>query len=562
MRSRVIPGLGACLLTWLLVAGSRVGAEGADDQLLRNNRLPTDGPGLVEFFRQRAAGAGDVDRLKALIRQLGDDDFYVREDAARRLVSLGGRCKLSLRDAVNDPDVEVRVRARECLRQIDHGEGSAVMVAAVRVLARQHPEGAAAALLDYLPAAEDEAVAEQIRDALAQLAAGEPKTTTATSSPTTSVLEAALKDPSAVKRASAAVALLRANPHRQQQAARRLLTDPDVAVRAQVALALAVGGDRDAVPALIDLLAAPPAPETRLVPEVLYRLAGDKAPPAPAESAPADVLRKYREDWKTWWKNEGEKVDAARLGEVVKTAGHTLVLLLDDGKAIYLDAANRPLWELDKLQFPLDAQMLSGDRILLAEHQGNRVTERNRQNQVLWEKKVEGPIAAQRLPNGNTFIATRQHLLEIDAKGAEVFRHERPNGEMIMKAQKLPNGDYACVTQLGATRYVRLNAQGREVKSFVVTLNYSGGRIHVLPNGNVVVPESNNNRVVEHDGNTGRIVWQAAFDQPVAALRLPTGHTLVTSMNPARGAAELDRAGRDVWQFKADTRVTRAFRHE
>jgi hypothetical protein len=430
----------------------------------------------------------------------------------------------------------------------------------VRVLARQHPEGAAGALLDYLPAAEDEAVAEQIRDALAQLAAGEPKAVTATSSPSMALLEAALKDPSAVKRAAAAVALFRTNPQGQQAAVRKLLHDPDAAVRARVALALAAGRDKEAVPVLIDLLEQYPTPETRAIPEMLYRLAGDKAPAAPANTSEA-VLRKYREDWKAWWKDEGDKVDAARLGEVVKSAPHTLVLLLDAGKAIYLDGANRTAWELDNLQFPLDAQLLPGDRVLVTEHQGNRVTERNRQNQVLWEKKIEGPIAAQRLPNGNTFIATRQQLLEFDAKGEQVFHYARPNGEQIMKAQKLPNGDYACVTQLGATRYVRLDAKGKELKSFGINLKYSGGRIHVLPNGNVLVPESDLNRVVEYDPN-GRPVWHAEFDQPIAALRLPGGNTLVTSYDPARGAAELDRAGRAVWQFKADTRVTRAFRHE
>jgi hypothetical protein len=554
MRFRYYPGLGVWLLACLLGITSRVAAEGADEQLLRNHKLPTDGPGLVEFFRQRAAGAGDVDRLKSLIRQLGDDNFYIREDAARRLVALGGRCKLPLREAItNDPDVEVRVRARECLRQIDHGEGTAVIAAAVRVLARQRLEGTAGALLDYLPAAEDEMVAEQIRDALTQLTTGEARTA--------SLLEAALKDSSGIKRAAAAVALLRSNTPGAEPAARKLLVDPEAAVRARVALALAARGEREAVPVLIDLLEQPPSPETRLITEVLHRLAGDKAPSAPKES-PGDALRKYHEDWKTWWKNEGGKLETARLQEAAKTAGQTLVLLLDEGRAIYLDAFNRPLWELDKLQFPLDAQLLPNGRVLIAEHKANRVTERNRQNQIVWEKQVDEPIVAQRLPNGNTFIATRQQLLEVDAKGAEVFHHLRPNGEQIMKAQKLPNGDYACVTQLGAIRYVRLDAKGKELKSFPVTLNYSGGRIHVLPNGNVLVPESYNNRVVEHDANTGRIVWQAMCEQPVAALRLPSGNTLVTSMEASRGAVELDRAGRDVWQFKADTRVTRAFRPE
>jgi hypothetical protein len=48
-------------------------------------------------------------------------------------------------------------------------------------------------------------------------------------------------------------------------------------------------------------------------------------------------------------------------------------------------------------------------------------------------------------------------------------------------------------------------------------------------------------------------------EEPVAAVRLPNGNTLVTSMTQNR-AVELDRAGKEVWQYKGETRVTRAFR--
>jgi hypothetical protein len=49
-------------------------------------------------------------------------------------------------------------------------------------------------------------------------------------------------------------------------------------------------------------------------------------------------------------------------------------------------------------------------------------------------------------------------------------------------------------------------------------------------------------------------------EKPIAATRLPNGNTMITSMNPRVGALEVDRAGHIVWQFTADTRVTRALR--
>jgi hypothetical protein len=55
------------------------------------------------------------------------------------------------------------------------------------------------------------------------------------------------------------------------------------------------------------------------------------------------------------------------------------------------------------------------------------------------------------------------------------------------------------------------------------------------------------------------MVWQVSFNQPIAAVRLTNGNTLVTSFNQTR-AVELDRTGKEVWEYKTDTRVTRAFR--
>ena len=89
-------------------------------------------------------------------------------------------------------------------------------------------------------------------------------------------------------------------------------------------------------------------------------------------------------------------------------------------------------------------------------------------------------------------------------------------------------------------------------------LRTSGGRLDVLSNGHVLIPEMNNNRVVEYDAD-GKVVWEAAAQQPIAAVRLPNGHTLVTSYSQHR-AVELNRAGKEVWEYKTTTRVTRAFR--
>jgi hypothetical protein len=551
----------AGLAAFLVLATIAPGADSdSDEALLKDSRIAVDGPGLLDFFRQRTVQGQDEAHIKALIRQLGDDSFDAREAASRKLVALGSRARAFLNQALKDPDAEVQHRAAECLKLIEQGAASAVVSAAVRVLARKKPEHAAEVLLIYLPSADDEVVADAVRTALTALALRDGKAEAG--------LIKALTARSPLQRAAAGQALIRAGAADQRGAVRKLLTDTDPLVRYHVALALALARDKEAVPVLIALLADAPltAQDTSRIEEFLYELADDKAPSAvPADDPPA--RRQFRDAWAKWWQDHGKDVNLAKLDAVPKLLGYTTVVLLDQGQVIDLDGEKKERWRIDNLEFPLDVQYLPGDRVLVAEHNASRVSERNKDNKILWQKRVDSPLVAQRLPNGNTFIATRSHLIELNRDGKELFSYARPGGEMVMRAQKLRNGDIALIVQtlamggaqIGATRFVRLNAAGKELTSFDVEVHTSGGRIDVLPNGHVLVPENRNNRVAEYDGQ-GKVVWEAAVETPISASRLPDGHTLVTSMNPLRGAVELDKEGKELWTFKRDTRVTRAYR--
>ncbi len=418
---------------------------------------------------------------------------------------------------------------------------------------REKPAESAAVLLAYLPSAEDEGVAETIRQALAALAVRDGKAEPA--------LVAALANKSAVLRAAAGAALARARLPDVVPNVRKLLQDRDPRVRLRVGLALTAGRDKDAMPVLIRLLDELPPEDTGLVMSLLDRLAGDTLPPVlpgPDQAA----RRRYREAWQTWWKDHQARIEPAQLEQASRTLGFTLIVLLDLGRVEDLDTTNRIRWKIEGLERPLDAQLLPGEeRVLVAEYQANRVSERNLKGEIVWKKMVQGPLAAQRLPNGNTFITTEHQLVEVDKNGKELFTYVRPDGASFMRAVKLRNGDVVSIIQLGVPRYVRLTPSGKEfkeVKSWGVQVRTSGGRIDVLPNGHVLIPEMDNNRVVEYDAD-GQGVWEVAIDQPISAVRLPNGNTMVTLMRENR-AVEVDRAGREVWQFKADTRVTRAFR--
>jgi HEAT repeat protein len=535
----------------LLLAASAIAVgqdtTAGDQQLLKAVGVGSDAQSLLDFFRRRTITETDLNDIRELIRQLGDESFYVRQKASAALVTRGAICAPLLRAALKDPDIEIVRRAEDALRAIEEIPNAALVPAAARLIALRKPAGAVEVLLNYLPHADDEGIAEAVRSALAANALVEGKPDPA--------LVAALADKHAARRAGAAVALCRASAE-QRSTVKKLLHDGDPTVRLRAALALAVTGDKEAIPALIEVLGELPPAQTVPARDLLSRLAEEKSPALPPGTDEAS-RHKYRDAWAAWWSENGDKTDLARVNGLAPMLGYTMIIMLDLNKVMELDADNKPRWQIDDLQFPLDAQLLPGERVLVAENYGNRITERNLKGDILWEYKVDMPLMAQRLPNGHTFIGSRNQLLEIDRDGKEVFSHTRPNGEQFMRAQKLANGDIAFVT--AGHRFIRMDPSGKELVGFPVDIQTFGGRIEVLPNGRVLVPQYSGNKVAEHD-STGKVLWEASFDdQPIAAVRLANGSTMVTCLQKQR-AVELDRGGKIIWEFKAETRVTRAWR--
>jgi hypothetical protein len=324
-------------------------------------------------------------------------------------------------------------------------------------------------------------------------------------------------------------------------------------VRLRVALALAFVRDRSAIPVLIDLLAELPRDQNWPVEEVLQRLAEDRAP-AWIGGTDEAARRQWRDAWAAWWQKQGAQVDLAKLQRSPPLLGYTVVVLLDAGQVMELGTDRRPRWQIGGLQSPLDAQVLPGDRVVIAEYNSGRVTERNRKGDILWEKRVTNPTAAQRLANGHTFIVTQAQLLVVDPTGKEVFTFGPP-GISFTTARKFPDGRIGYVA---GNRYVELDARGKERKSFAVGNVQTTSSLDVLSNGHIVVGHYGDGKVSEFDGD-GKTVWQASVPSPISVVRLPNGNTLVTSQHPQQ-VVELDRGGKVVWQYQATGHPTRARR--
>ncbi len=522
-------------------------ASGEDEELLRSAGIATDGPGLLAHLKKHYTAATDA-QIKALIEDLGDDAFEKREDASRTLIGLGVRARPLLKAALGHADLEIRARSARCLKEIESGGASvlALNAAAIRRIGYLRPEGAVALLLDAVEPAEDDATASEITNALADAGAHAGKADP--------LLLKALSGPPK-KRAAAGVALARGGA--ALPAVRKLLDDKEAYIRVRVALALLERGERAALSALASVMGEASSREAGLAEDILCRLAGEKSPALREDTAAA--RKAYREAWQRWVKDNGADADLAVLKEQARLAGFTTAVLLDKGEVLDLDGGNRVRWRIAGLQQPLDVQRLAGERVLVAEHAGNRVTERDSKGEVLWQHRVANPLAAQRLANGNTFITTRKQLFEIDPKGNVVWSYSRPLGEDFKRARRLPGGDIAAIVDLGTSRFVRMSRFGKDVVSFGVEVYTAGGRIDLTPAGTVLIPEMHNNLVTERSMDGG-VVREIKVPQPISAFALPNGNILITSMAQTR-AFEIDRAGKEVWEYKRDTRVTRAVRY-
>ena len=537
-----------------------VTVPGSSEEVLRHIRREvwkawwesTTGANLLDEFRKRTLSEAEREKVLGLIRKLGDPDLMTREKASAVLLAMGPAAAPLLHQAVQKADAQARPYAVKCLELIEKDGSTVLPSAAVRLIALRKPAGAAEALLGYLPFAENDGITEELKNALAAVAEvnGRPDP----------VLVQALQDKVDARRAAAAEVLCRSGREEQLALVRPLLQDADLNVRLRAALALAGARDKQAVPVLIALLGEVPPEQSSPAADYLYRLAGDKAPTFLAAND-AEARRKWRDAWADWWQKNGATVDLVKLEQSQRTLGLTLVIeqyhsARGHGRVFELDAAGKVLWQIAGLQYPLDAQYLPGDRVLIAEQNFNRVTERDLKGAILWQKQVNQPFRCQRLPNGNTLIGTRTQILEASPDGKEKVLFQVGQGANIAVASRLPNGRIAVLTY--AAEYVLLDADGREVKKVPVAfLRAAAQSVDFLANGHVLASLNASGKVIEYNLD-GKIFWEAKVPAPGNLTRLPNGNVLVVSQNSR--LVELNRAGQTVGELKGDMLPWRAWR--
>lgn len=548
------------------LAQSNQDSTSADLGTLKTHKVGSDPASLAEFLQKRTLSATTQKKIKGLIVHLGDTAWSTREKATKALIAEDVPALPFLKTALDSQDAETATRARICIQAIKTKSSPVVPAAVARLLARSgdplalkeakddpralKPGQAIEVLLAYVPFADDEAVEEEVLNALTILSVRQAKIEPA--------LVAALGDALPARRGIAAAVLGKVGLLEHLEPIRKLLKDKVPRVQFRAAQGLLAAQDREAVLALIDLIQTAPDAWVWQVDEQLGRVAAGNTPTVPPSENLADYRKKAHAAWSGWWKTNAAKVDLAGLGRTDALLGLFTIVEYDSfmgnrqGKVWECGRDGKPRWKVANLFGAMDGRLLPSGNVLVVENSVQKVTERDVNGKELWAYQTPGPpIAVEKLANGNLFVAMYDRVMELTPDKKQVYNTMRGPQMFMYHAQRLKDGNVAAITAQGQI-VIFDPVANRDVK--VINLGQPNGwcGLEVLPNGRYLVALMSTNQVREVDA-AGKVLWQINYAGVFRATRLPNGNTVVCSMT-TRKVAELDRNGIVVWEITCDGR--------
>ncbi len=540
----------------------------------------TEAGPLLDYLKARTLTDADQSKIGEVINRFGADEFDDRVKATEDVEKFGSAAIGPLKAAEKHTDPEIAYRARQALKRMEKVPHAAVAAAAVRSLAKLKPKDAAAALLGFLPMADSDEVAEEIHTALIALAVVDGKAEPA--------LVKALDDKSVLRRSAAYVALIEGGPAGERvrikdayplvKAAVRKETDVDAKFRGLWAMLL-TSREKEFVSELIDMIPQLPRGRIWQLEEFLLQVAGKDKPDARFGKSD-ESLTKAKTAWAGWWAKKADAFDLVKFAFNPRITGHTDIIEYDyNGYGRYRVVTLGPDQKVkaslggtgvNQMNYPSDVKKLSNGNYLIAEQNGNRVTERDSTGRIVKTTTVSQPLSIDIIPEGGMVVVCRNQVLQYDKDMKQVWQFTRQQYD-IMGGRRLPGGDIVFITQFqggpNAANCYRLGAKdGKEVgKALTLPGRFQQYQaIDAVGEDKIMVCEQN--RVIEYDLKTGKEGWKHDVNNPTSCQRLPNGNTLISILHYGNGNAgrviEIDTTGEVVWDYesKDGLRPARAFR--
>lgn len=525
----------------------------ADIETLKAANMAVEGKAMLEFFQKHTVSDTNRQRLSELIKLLGDEDFDKREQASEEIEKFGVSAIGMLRQAERTPYPEVLRRCERCLKNIEKVPTRTLASAAARLLGDLKTEGATETLLNFLPLAEDDTVADDVRGALAALAmrGGQPDP----------VLHEALESKETIKRSAAAEAFARGGDKAMRDEVRKLMTketDNDIKLRVVVGL-VTTAKSKVVVEEMIKLMAEVPVEAGWRAEEILVRLAGEKGPTVSLGGDKAS-REKARDEWLKWWKANEKDIDLAKLDELERTLGYTLVVEMDvrgiGGRVKEITPDGKTRWEITNVQFPTDALIMPGNKVIISEQNNNRVSERDTATgKEIWGETFNQPVGLQKLSNGNLVIIGRHQVMEWDRNRKPISTITRQQYDIVAGA-KLRNGNFVVYTQQG--QIITYDKDNKQLDAFATQRANYNSTMQILPNGKLLVTQFRGVAEVDLIAKKAEVILNYNF--PTSAQKLPNGNVLVSNQNNYL-VAEMDpKANKSIWEHKPDNNNNNFYR--
>lgn len=407
--------------------------------LLSEAQIGSDTASLIRYLQKQTPDPGRLERIGALIRQLGDPRFVVRNKASEELTAIGDPAEKALEAALSDPDAERAERAERHLKALRENPDTPIILAALFLMSYSNSRDAVESIFNYLPFIHEPCILDAAKETLLHLGMKEGKAIPAAAS--------WAFDKESVRRSIAGYLLGRSSDPKQQKVARQLVRDSDPWVRLRTAEGMLYAGKETAVPILIELLDPKTSDRSWAALRLLATLFGRAFPDAPSSDR-ADEWSRYRESCLEWWLQTEAGITVEKLPRSGRPLGLVIGVEFNPGNVWGCGLDGHQLWQVH-VHHALDARWLPDGKVLIVAADPNRVIECERSGKIIWERFLpDRPIACDRLTNGNTYIGLTSSVMEMHRNGSIVSQHQFPL-PFTTAGRRLPNGHYIGINNLG-----------------------------------------------------------------------------------------------------------------
>jgi len=505
--------------------GENLGASRSLQQLVEAGITP-DSEGLADYLALYRVDAEQKQAYHALLHQLGDDDFFRREDALLQLLRRPLQVHDDLVTAVNSPDPEVRWRAEIVLEQ-SRQENHDLLYAALLVIRDRKIEGLASGVLATFPVCRHE---NRLRFAM-----GDAFSVTATAEDA-DLLRENLSSDDLNLRVMIATALGRTLGARANDDLRPLLDDPEDVVRVTAAESMVQDGDAQALRTLGKLLESRHLSIRNRSIQVLRSslkasLSYSGYDPVAERGRNAAKWREAIEEHLRTGAGEtpeGDK-DGPRRRMLMCAPWRNQWLEVDDlGECIALDGTKDAI----------DCRLLPDGQRLLTLPVQRRVRQIDRAGHTVFEVDTGYlPVRAERLDNGNTVVVTGAGLMqEFDSAGALVHQSQFPG--RLRDVRAAPDGQVLLVS-FSPGHVIRLDRNRNEIwRSAELE---SPAAVCLADDGHLIVALSRSGAIVDVDPDGEVSTVTTGFNRPSDLRRLADDHFAVLDWT---GLYAIDRHGK------------------